>query len=375
MAKKKNKRWWGRAERVKGSAPYRMQGGGVRRMTLHTSESDPGSLQGVSNWIVQKGIEYHFVIDDKLEEAHQFFPCDMGAKSMRYWDDKGDIHIQVCVVGRAHNDPVKDLSPWAKDFIEDICDSWDIPRVVVKSKDMDVWESTSGIFRHMDAPFNASSDPGRVPAGFFKEEKKVEPPKKKKKKVSRILRKGNKGKAVKLLQRRLNIPADGVFGKATKKAVKKAQKAHKLEADGIVGPATWDALGVRYKAPKWKVTKDTNTRWPTSKTLMKKIQAVAKDTGTHLHIRSGYRSNAEQAVLYQRYLNGQGPLAARPGSSNHNRGTAADMGIIDKKMNRYRSIGYAPKKVLKAMRKHGLALVIPSEAWHVEVSNNWRWGR
>ena len=54
---------------------------------------------------------------------------------------------------------------------------------------------------------------------------------------------GSKGAAVKLLQEKLGIVADGVFGKQTKAAVLKFQKAHGLVADGIVGAKTWGKLG------------------------------------------------------------------------------------------------------------------------------------
>ena len=56
------------------------------------------------------------------------------------------------------------------------------------------------------------------------------------------LKKGSKGKWVRVLQRRLGVHADGIFGKGTKRAVKRFQRRHGLTADGIVGPATWAAL-------------------------------------------------------------------------------------------------------------------------------------
>jgi peptidoglycan hydrolase-like protein with peptidoglycan-binding domain len=52
------------------------------------------------------------------------------------------------------------------------------------------------------------------------------------------------GGAVRLLQRRLGITADGIFGPGTEQAVRAFQSRHGLAPDGIVGPATWHALGV-----------------------------------------------------------------------------------------------------------------------------------
>jgi putative peptidoglycan binding protein len=49
---------------------------------------------------------------------------------------------------------------------------------------------------------------------------------------------------VKALQRRLHVPADGVFGPQTARAVKRFQRRHHLTVDGIVGPRTWRALGM-----------------------------------------------------------------------------------------------------------------------------------
>jgi peptidoglycan hydrolase-like protein with peptidoglycan-binding domain len=63
-----------------------------------------------------------------------------------------------------------------------------------------------------------------------------------------------RGASVRLLQRKLGIGADGVFGPGTLSAVKRFQRAHALSADGVVGPGTWQALGVRGSHPVLKRT-------------------------------------------------------------------------------------------------------------------------
>jgi putative chitinase len=56
------------------------------------------------------------------------------------------------------------------------------------------------------------------------------------------LKRGSTGDAVKQMQQKLGIPADGDFGPGTEAAVKKWQAANGLTADGIVGPKTLAAL-------------------------------------------------------------------------------------------------------------------------------------
>jgi peptidoglycan hydrolase-like protein with peptidoglycan-binding domain len=58
-----------------------------------------------------------------------------------------------------------------------------------------------------------------------------------------------RGSAVRLLQRRLGIAADGIFGPGTRRALRRFQRAHGLTADGVAGPATWSALGLRGRHP------------------------------------------------------------------------------------------------------------------------------
>jgi peptidoglycan hydrolase-like protein with peptidoglycan-binding domain len=73
-----------------------------------------------------------------------------------------------------------------------------------------------------------------------------------------ILKKGSKGKEVKVLQEYLNdsgfkIANTGpgspgketeTFGPATESAVKRWQKANGVKDDGVVGPVTWNAMGL-----------------------------------------------------------------------------------------------------------------------------------
>jgi peptidoglycan hydrolase-like protein with peptidoglycan-binding domain len=66
--------------------------------------------------------------------------------------------------------------------------------------------------------------------------------------ASKSLKKGARGKRVRQLQRALGIPADGIFGKGTKRAVKRYQRRRGLFVDGIAGSQTLAALGVRSRS-------------------------------------------------------------------------------------------------------------------------------
>jgi peptidoglycan hydrolase-like protein with peptidoglycan-binding domain len=57
-----------------------------------------------------------------------------------------------------------------------------------------------------------------------------------------VLNIGDRGAAVKRLQRLLHITDDGIFGSGTWLAVKKYQRKHGLADDGVVGPKTWAKL-------------------------------------------------------------------------------------------------------------------------------------
>ena len=63
--------------------------------------------------------------------------------------------------------------------------------------------------------------------------------------VSGGYKSGSRGPTVKAIQRKLGVPADGVFGPTTKRAVKRFQRRHGLTVDGVVGPQTLAALGLR----------------------------------------------------------------------------------------------------------------------------------
>jgi Transglycosylase-like domain/Putative peptidoglycan binding domain len=59
-----------------------------------------------------------------------------------------------------------------------------------------------------------------------------------------VVKRGDRGDAVRKIQSALGVAADGVFGPMTERAVKRFQRSKGLVVDGIVGPQTRAALGL-----------------------------------------------------------------------------------------------------------------------------------
>lgn len=62
-----------------------------------------------------------------------------------------------------------------------------------------------------------------------------------------MLKKGDKGENVKILQNFLKLKADGDFGPGTEKVVKDWQRSNGLTEDGVVGPTTASKMGIILK--------------------------------------------------------------------------------------------------------------------------------
>lgn len=88
-----------------------------------------------------------------------------------------------------------------------------------------------------------------------------------------------------------------------------------------------------------------------------RMKAAAAKAGVALQIRSGFRSNERQALLYRRWLAGTGNRAARPGYSNHQSGRALDLVIVEAKTFYWLD---------KHARTYGFRRTVRDEPWHWE---------
>jgi D-alanyl-D-alanine carboxypeptidase len=89
------------------------------------------------------------------------------------------------------------------------------------------------------------------------------------------------------------------------------------------------------------------------------MYSEARDAGLWLWVISGHRTWAEQRSLYRLYRKGLGARAARPGRSNHQRGTAVDISVGSIHTRTYEWLA------ANACR-FGYKRTVRSEPWHWE---------
>ncbi|MDY7225272.1 M15 family metallopeptidase [Hyalangium rubrum] len=90
-----------------------------------------------------------------------------------------------------------------------------------------------------------------------------------------------------------------------------------------------------------------------------RMYTEARAEGVRLWVISGHRSWRQQRYLYRLYRKGLGPRAARPGRSNHQRGTAVDVSVGDESTPTYEWLA------ANACR-FGFKRTVSSEPWHWE---------
>jgi peptidoglycan hydrolase-like protein with peptidoglycan-binding domain len=126
-----------------------------------------------------------------------------------------------------------------------------------------------------------------------------------------VVKRGDRGSAVRSIQRQLGVPADGVFGPMTERAVKRFQRRHDLVPDGIVGPLTRRALGLEpFSASQVRRTSDRSVRIPA---VLRRI-AECESGGNPEAISPGgtYRGKYQFSRSTWRNLGGTGDPADAP---------------------------------------------------------------
>jgi len=84
---------------------------------------------------------------------------------------------------------------------------------------------------------------------------------------------------------------------------------------------------------------------------------AARKAGLELQVSSGFRTHDEQVELFRLYRLGMGPLASRPGTSNHQSGHALDIETHSLPVRLW---------LRRNARRFGFLRTVPSERWHWE---------
>ena len=126
-----------------------------------------------------------------------------------------------------------------------------------------------------------------------------------------VVKRGDRGSAVRAIQRELGIAADGIFGPMTERAVKRFQRRHELVPDGIVGPLTRGALCLRpFSSRSVRRTSARSVRLPA---VLRRI-AECESGGNPRAVSPGgqYRGKFQFSRETWRALGGRGDPADAP---------------------------------------------------------------
>lgn len=143
---------------------------------------------------------------------------------------------------------------------------------------------------------------------------------------------------------------------ASSLAAQRAAQAQQAPVGGARSTNMMHSMGDGHNHSSQKAVNGLNAKFKSA------LDRMIADSGGKISVGSGYRSLAEQKVLYDRYKSGdprQKAPAAAPGKSNHNYGTAADL-----------KYGPGGKEFAHANAgKYGLVFPMSYEPWHVEIIN------
>jgi peptidoglycan hydrolase-like protein with peptidoglycan-binding domain len=259
---------------------------------LHTTESAPGSINGINNLFRAKPCSApHLTIDPMGSRRRvQYIPLDWSACALKGgrsgWQTNRGRAIQMEICGRANDTP-----GWDDDTLYQIADV--IADVIAagypinphNTPDMSqltgvlaredaaqrynpaYWRDFDGVSAHVYMPFNDHYDAFRLNSYRIRDlvleilrgqGRPIPPPTgvgtPSQPQQDGMLRQGMNGGIVKMLQELIigmgydcgPAGPDGDFGPATDAAVRILQADHGLEIDGIAGPATMHAISQAY---------------------------------------------------------------------------------------------------------------------------------
>jgi peptidoglycan hydrolase-like protein with peptidoglycan-binding domain len=125
-----------------------------------------------------------------------------------------------------------------------------------------------------------------------------------------VVKRGDRGDAVRKIQSALGVGADGVFGPVTERAVKRFQRSKGLVVDGIVGPQTRAALGLDPFSRSGVVSGSRSTSLP--RILVRIAECESGGNPTALSPSGRYRGKYQFSMGTWRDMGGEGDPAEAP---------------------------------------------------------------
>jgi Transglycosylase-like domain/Putative peptidoglycan binding domain len=125
-----------------------------------------------------------------------------------------------------------------------------------------------------------------------------------------VVKRGDRGDAVRKIQSALGVGADGVFGPLTETAVKRFQRRNGLVVDGVVGPQTRAALGLDPFSRSGVVRGSRSTSVP--RILVRIAECESGGDPTALSPSGRYRGKYQFSMSTWRQMGGEGDPATAP---------------------------------------------------------------
>jgi Transglycosylase-like domain/Putative peptidoglycan binding domain len=125
-----------------------------------------------------------------------------------------------------------------------------------------------------------------------------------------IVKRGDRGDAVRKIQAALGVTADGAFGPQTERAVRSFQRREGLVADGVVGPQTRAALGLQPFSSRSLRRTSSDEGLP----RILRLIAECESGGDPTEVSAGgrYRGKYQFSMGTWRAMGGEGDPAAAP---------------------------------------------------------------
>jgi hypothetical protein len=125
-----------------------------------------------------------------------------------------------------------------------------------------------------------------------------------------VVKRGDRGDAVRKIQSALGVGADGVFGPVTERAVKRFQRSNGLVVDGIVGPQTRAALGLDPFSRSGVVRGSRSTALP--RILVRIAECESGGDPTAVSPSGRYRGKYQFSMSTWSQMGGEGDPAQAP---------------------------------------------------------------